>query len=299
MIPRIIHYFWFGHNPLPAEVVQCIESWKKFWPDYEIRCWDESNFDVSQNPYCQEAYEAKKWAFVSDYARLKVLYDYGGIYMDTDEEVVKNLDLLLKYRAFIGFESASDISAGMIGCCPRNEWIGTLLHDYVDRHFKRGQQSYDLTTIVQRITQITQEMYSVRLDGTLQVFGNHMILLPVEYLCAKSYITGDIFCTENTFGIQHFNGSWLSEEDKRYMEKVHNYQRKHPEMYRHRLGKLLMKTAAAYKTGGGADGYPKDKENIELSQWMCKGTQSLPQKSQQSEYPVSWGHTRSCGREAV
>lgn len=92
MIPKVIHYCWFGCKPLPEDVKRYIKTWKKYCPDYEIKEWNESNFDVKQNQYCREAYEAKKWAFVSDYVRLKVLYDYGGVYMDTDVEVCKPLD---------------------------------------------------------------------------------------------------------------------------------------------------------------------------------------------------------------
>ena len=97
MIPKMIHYCWFGGNPLPDEVKKYMETWKKYCPDYEIKEWNERNFDVNQNQYCSEAYEAKKWAFVSDYARLKILYEHGGIYMDTDVEVCKPLDHLASY----------------------------------------------------------------------------------------------------------------------------------------------------------------------------------------------------------
>lgn len=120
MIPKSIHYCWFGGSPLPDDVKKYIESWKRFCPDYEIRQWNEYNFDVNENQYCSEAYRAKKWAFVSDYARLKILYDNGGIYMDTDVEVVRSLDPLLQYRAFSGFESEHAISTGAMGSIKKN-----------------------------------------------------------------------------------------------------------------------------------------------------------------------------------
>ena len=116
MIPKTIHYIWFGGNPLPEDAKRCIDTWKKYCPDYEIKEWNESNFDVAQNDYIKEAYEAKKWAFVSDYARLKVLVEYGGIYMDTDVEVLKPLDRFLSERAFSGFEDADAIPAGIMAC---------------------------------------------------------------------------------------------------------------------------------------------------------------------------------------
>lgn len=219
--------------------------------------------------------------------------------MDTDVEVVKRLDSLLKYSAFIGFESNQHISTGTIGAVSQNTWIGLLSKEYDARHFRIGNEKYDLTTNVVRITALTKQLYGIRLDGSFQIFGENMALFPFDWLCAKSYETGEVLQSDQTLTIHHFNGSWLSGEDKAYMEQVHSYQRKYPGIYRNKIGGLLIKTAAAYKTGGGADGYPKDKENIEPSQWMCKGTQSLSKKSQQSEYPVFWGHAQSCGREVV
>ena len=114
MIPKVIHYCWFGGNPLPNIAVKCINSWKKYFPDYEIIEWNESNFDLFSCDYCREAYDAKKWAFVSDYARFKILYEHGGVYFDTDVELVKKIDFLLKYSAFFGFENKKYISTGRL-----------------------------------------------------------------------------------------------------------------------------------------------------------------------------------------
>ena len=135
MIPKKIHYIWVGGNPLTPLAEKCIESWKKYCPDYEIVRWDESNFDVNQNQYCKEAYENKKWAFVSDYIRLKVLYEEGGIYMDTDVEVVKPLDKFLSNPAFSGFENDTMIPTGIIASEKNNPWVDKLLKKYDDKHF--------------------------------------------------------------------------------------------------------------------------------------------------------------------
>ena len=115
MIPKIIHYCWFGGKKKPENVEQYILSWKNKCPDYEIREWNENNFDIKSNCFCKEAYEKKKWAFVSDYARLAILYKYGGIYMDTDVEVIKPFDNLLTYQAFLCFESSKMVSIGTLG----------------------------------------------------------------------------------------------------------------------------------------------------------------------------------------
>ena len=112
-IPKIIHYCWFGGKPLPNTAIKCIRSWKKHCPDYEIHCWNEKNFDINVCPYVKEAYEEKAWAFVSDYARLWIIYNYGGIYLDTDVELLKNIDNLLKYDVFMGFENKQYVNTGV------------------------------------------------------------------------------------------------------------------------------------------------------------------------------------------
>lgn len=208
MIPKIIHYCWFGGNPLPDDVKRYLATWRKYCPDYEIREWNEHNFDWQQNAYCREAYDAKKWAFVTDYVRLKVLYDYGGIYMDTDVEVLQSLDLLLQYSAFSGYESPDAIPTGTMGACAQNEWIGMLLHDYDNRHFRLSDGSFDTTTNVTAITNATVAAYHIQLNGGPTSFGDNMILLPFEALCAKSLETGQICATDQTYTVHHFKASW-------------------------------------------------------------------------------------------
>ena len=210
MIPKIIHYCWFGRNPLPETTKEYIKTWKKYCPDYEIIEWNENNFDMDCCIYVREAYEAKKWAFISDYVRLKVLYEHGGIYMDTDVEVCKSFDDLLGYSAWSGFESDSCIPTGTMASDKQNEWIGNLLKYYDGRHFKNENGDFDLTTNVVTITKITKEIYNINLNNKRQVFGNNYLLLPFEYLCAKSLENGKIYKTNNTYTIHHFNGSWLT-----------------------------------------------------------------------------------------
>ncbi len=215
MIPKIIHYCWFGGNPLPEEAKHYISTWKKYCPDYEIKEWNENNFDVNQNQYCREAYEAKKWAFVSDYARLKILYDQGGIYMDTDVEVCKPLDHLASYGFWSGFESESQIPTGIMASCRGNELLRYLLSYYDDKHFKNEDGSYDITTNVVAITGMIKEKYHVELNNTFQTFGENYVIFPFEYFCAKDFFSGKVYRTENTYTIHHFNGSWLSKYDSR------------------------------------------------------------------------------------
>lgn len=209
MIPKVIHYCWFGGGTFSELAEKCVASWKKYCPDYEIILWNENNFDIMSNPYVREAYQCKKYAFVTDYVRLKALYDYGGIYMDTDVEVKRSLDDLLNYPAFSGFESEKYFPTGTMGAEPKNRWIKALLDDYKYRHFLLPNGGMDMTTNTQRIAAITQELYPVILNNTYQELGGDLVLLPFEYLCAKDRVDGKIKDTSNTYTVHHFAGSWL------------------------------------------------------------------------------------------
>lgn len=214
MIPKVIHYIWVGGKPLTPLAEKCIASWKKYCPDYEIKRWDETNFDINQNKYCKEAYENKKWAFVSDYIRLKVLYEEGGIYMDTDVEVIKPLDNLLNLSAFSGFEDDTMIPTGIIASEKRNKWTEQLLKDYDNKNFVNEDGSFDLTTNVVLITENTKKQYpEIQLNNTLQQFEN-VSFYPKDYFCPKSHTDGKIRKTQNTYTIHHFAGSWIKKSVK-------------------------------------------------------------------------------------
>ena len=152
MIPKIIHYCWFGGNPLPELAKKCITSWKIYCPDYEIKEWNESNFDLNCCDYVREAYKSKKWAFVSDVARLHALVTEGGIYIDTDVEVIKSLDTLLQYSAVSGFESITSISTGLMACEKDDPMFKEFLDGYKTAHFILPDGTLDKTTNVVRIT---------------------------------------------------------------------------------------------------------------------------------------------------
>lgn len=209
MIPKIIHYCWFGRGEKPDSVKRYIDTWKQYCRDYEIMEWNEDNFDVSQNVFSKEAYQAKKWAFVTDYARLKILYEHGGIYMDTDVEVCKSLDQLLEYEAFSGFESSNEIPTGIMGAEKNNEWVAYLLSYYDGHTFIKSNGEEDITTNVKIITHMTKEKYNIALNNEKQYFGNNMLLLPYDYLCAKNQNTGKVEKSDNTYTIHYFSGTWL------------------------------------------------------------------------------------------
>ena len=218
MIPKTIHYCWFGGNPLTAEAKACIDSWQRYCPDYEILEWNESNFDVTQNVYCLEAYEAKKWAFVSDYARLWAVYEYGGIYMDTDVEVVRPLDSLLGHRVFMGFENDHSVSIGTFGAEKRNSAIGAFLSAYDARHFRQLDGSFDMTTNLRLVTDFLVRRYGLKLNGKKQDLETGITVYPMEAFIAKDYRTGWILQDDSTYVIHHYASSWVDEDEKRRME---------------------------------------------------------------------------------
>lgn len=206
MIPKIIHYCWFGRGKMPELAERCIASWQKFLPDYTLQLWNEDCFDINSVPFVKEAYEAKKFAFVSDYVRLFAIYQNGGIYMDTDVEVLKNLDDLLHLPAFSGFESEKDITTGIIGSEKGGAWVKEQMLYYKDRHFLLSDGTLDMTTNVEIISGFMQKR-AFRLDNTYQVYNNCMHIFPKDYFCPMLK-GGGVRITENTYCIHYFQGSW-------------------------------------------------------------------------------------------
>ena len=213
-IPKVIHYCWFGKGKMPKLAKKCIKSWQKFCPDYKIVCWNEENFDINQNRYAKEAYEAGKWAFVSDYVRLKVLYDEGGIYLDTDVEIIKPIDKLVEKGGYMGFDDNGIISTGLGFACEKgNELVGAILKDYDDIPFLRADGTYDLLPCPDRNTQ-TMVKLGLDINSREQVFMG-IQMLPEDYLCPMKYYTGKKVITKNTYSIHHFCASWTSKTSKR------------------------------------------------------------------------------------
>ena len=225
MIPKVIHYCWFGGNPLPELAQKCIASWKKYCPGYEIKEWNESNFDLNCCDYVQEAYEAKKWAFVSDYARFWILYHEGGIYFDTDVEIIKPLDEILEQGAFLGCEKNEGVAPGLgmaanpgLGMAA-NPGLGIykeILEFYKKRHFKNADGSIDTTTIVTYTTQILK-LHGWDPDAGIQKIEG-ITVYPPEYFCPMSNETGKLTVTSNTYTIHHYSASWFTEKEKKIIQ---------------------------------------------------------------------------------
>lgn len=207
MIPKTIHYCWFGRGEMPQLAKDCIASWHKYMPDWEYKLWNEDNFDVNQVPYTKEAYEAKKYAFVTDYVRLWALEKEGGVYFDTDVMVLRKFDDLLGYKAFAGFEGSKFLPIGT--CVMATEahggWVLEMLEAYNDRHFLKPDGSPDLTTNVEFLTNKMRENSFVQ-NGKEQDYKD-LHVFPVDYFCPKQ-TTGEYFRTENTYCDHLGLGSW-------------------------------------------------------------------------------------------
>ncbi|MDQ0243677.1 mannosyltransferase OCH1-like enzyme [Bacillus fengqiuensis] len=202
MIPKKIHYCWFGKGEMPQLAQKCIKSWEKYLPDYELILWNEDTFDVNSHPFTKSAYEKKKYAFVTDYVRLYALYNHGGIYMDTDVEVIKNLDNLLSNRAFSGFESNDTVPTGIMASIKKHKIIGILLDYYNENN------DFNLTPNTQIISSIFESM-GLNRNGSYQILENDFHLYPRDYFCPIGFDNEKKHFTENTYTIHHFAGSWL------------------------------------------------------------------------------------------
>lgn len=219
MIPKVIHYCWFGRNPKPELANKCIKSWKKLCPDYEIVEWNEDNFDISSAPlYVRQAYEAGKWAFVTDYARLKVVYDHGGIYLDTDVELIRSFTPLLQYAAFFGYQNGVKIATGLgFGAEQHNQLVKDIMMDYEEIPFIREDGSMDDTPCPERNTEPIVK-WGLRQDNSFQVLEGNIAILPKDYLSPKDYISGKIALTTHSYAIHHFSESWKTDEQRRATE---------------------------------------------------------------------------------
>ncbi len=220
-IPLVIHYCWFGGKPLPKLSQKCLNSWKYFFPDYEIKEWNESNFDIHICPYVEEAYEMKKWAFVSDYARFWILYYYGGIYFDADVEVIKRMEDVLRKGAFMACEAGHEYSNNLgMGVNPglgmgANSGLSLyreILDSYEKIHFCNTDGTMNEQTVVDYTTAIMQK-YGFQGNGRIEKVCD-IIVYPPEYFCPMNYLTGKVEITENTRTIHYYSASWTSRYNK-------------------------------------------------------------------------------------
>lgn len=267
VIPKIIHYCWVGHNPKPPSVLHCIESWKRCCPDYEIREWNESNYDFSKNEYMRQAYETEKWGFVPDYARLDIVYEHGGIYLDTDVEMVRSFDELLHHEGFFGFEDTGEnsyfVACGLGFGAVRHNPLLKALRDYYDTvSFRNPDGSLNLTPAPRHNTPLFAQMGVVMNNLYQEWEGN--AFYPSEYFCPKIFKTGNCKVTERTFSIHHFSASWM---DEAVLKEI-SHNRKIKRIFGETLGSYVLYGESAWKKYG-IFGIPK-RMLIRLYEWLYR-----------------------------
>lgn len=218
-LPKKIHYCWFGDGEKPELVKKCIASWKAFCPDCEIIEWNNSNFDITKNRYMHEAFQARRWSFVSDYARLDIVYEHGGIYLDTDVEIVRSFDELFDGDGFIGFEVPVDqadytVNTGQgFGAKAHDPVIGAMREMYDSLMFIKEDGTQNLQPCPYYNTGALTNLGLVA-DNTLQRVGD-ITVYPAEYFCPVNWKTHKREITENTYSIHHFDASWLTAKEKK------------------------------------------------------------------------------------
>ena len=211
-IPKTIHYIWLGTRPLDKVSIQCMKTWKKYLPDYEVKKWgdDECRDLIYANKYAKQAYKSKKFAFVSDYLRVYILYHFGGVYMDTDVQIFKSIDRFLDHGAFTCFENKEQIPTALMASEKGNKWMEALLRDYDERVFIDENGKMDLMTNVDAITNVSLRMGFLP-NGKEQVFSDDVHIYTKDYFCPidTKNKANDMF-TDNTYAAHLFNGSWRS-----------------------------------------------------------------------------------------
>ena len=207
-IPKKIHYCWFGEGDMPEKNKRCIESWKRTCPEYEIVRWDESNYDWTKNKYMKQAYESKKWGFVPDYARLDIVYSNGGIYLDTDVELIKKPDELLIYDGYMGFQRNFWIALGLgFGAKKENLLIRQLRDYYNEIDFIDEHGMINLKAAPYYQTMFLKEK-GIKCNNMLQMYKDNLIL-STDYLDPLGYKNGRLHITDNTISIHHYDESWI------------------------------------------------------------------------------------------
>lgn len=247
MIPKIIHYCWFGNGEMPDKDKKNIESWRKLNPDYQIIRWDESNYDVNKNAYMAECYSIPKWGFVPDYARTDIIYHHGGFYFDTDVELKKPLDCLLDENCVMGFEKKDSVNHGHGFAAEKgNPILKELLDFYNSIHFINSDGSLNMTASPVYITQLLVK-HGLVLNGKEQ-YVDDVHVYPMEYFCPKDYLTGEITLTSNTVSVHHFNLSWMNEKDIQKMKEAGELSKRYGEF----IGRNIVDIKYAFKEDGAS-----------------------------------------------
>lgn len=224
MIPKVIHYCWFGGGKKSELILRCIASWKKWAPDFQIIEWNEKNFDINLFEYSKEAYREKKFAFVSDVARFWILKEYGGIYLDTDVELLQPIEAFLRYRLFMGFESDEFLAPGLIMGAEKEEPILTQLCAFYQTNHFVGDSSSGIKMTVCDITSHLMQKFGFVMNGQYQEI-NGRVLFPKEYFCPLDFRTGRISKLDKAYSIHYYSASWYTQAEREKLKKMQFFSR--------------------------------------------------------------------------
>lgn len=214
MMPKVIHYCWFGGKPLPKSAIKCISSWKKYLPGHEIVEWNESNFDVNAVPYVEEAYRCGKYAFVSDYVRFWVLYRYGGLYFDVDVEMIGKIDDIIARGNFMAYEHGMSIAPGLgLGLEAGNALVRKVLDEYESSHFIVDGRMQMSRTVVNIVSDLLLPLGVERVKEGIDRIGDIYIYHP-DYFSPLNHRTDVLMITENSRSIHHYDASWKTPSQK-------------------------------------------------------------------------------------
>jgi Glycosyltransferase sugar-binding region containing DXD motif len=212
-IPKIIHYCWFGPKPIPELELKCMKSWKKFLPDYKLMLWDEKSFDIeNSSQYVKEAYDKKLYPFVADYVRIYAMVEYGGVYLDTDMELLSSIDAFLENEAFTGFENKTRVAAGIMGCNKENKVFRQMLDYYNSVNFIDANNDINITTICSVMMDVLEEDGFEYKNSEQYLKNIHIYERDIFY--PKKLQNGEFRITDKSVSIHHYSGSWLTSRQK-------------------------------------------------------------------------------------
>lgn len=227
MIPKIIHLCWLSGDPYPAEIQKCLDTWKKYLPDYEVWVWDTKRFDINSIIWTRQAFEAKKYAFAADYIRLYALYNYGGIYLDSDVLVYKSFEPLLNLPYFVGADQIRAFEAAVIGCTPKCKWIKDILDTYKDKTFIKNNGDYDMLTLPCRFHHVLTELgYKFWKISDLSSLKSHnysiekkeMFVFDRYFFNSRNAI--EVHQTAKSFCAHNYAGSWMKQQQKKTIKNI-------------------------------------------------------------------------------
>lgn len=223
MIPKIIHLCWLSGDEYPSKIAYCINTWRKILPDYKIMLWDTTRFDPDESIWVKQAFEKKKYAFAADYIRFYVLYNYGGIYLDSDVEVLKSFNDLLDLPYFMGAEKAGTIEAAIMGAEKGLDWTKICLDYYRDRPFIKPDNTLDIRKVPEIMMEEIQKLKPIRhltAEETKDIrrmdFQKEVLVMPDDFFSPKVFDSREVLVTPNTYAIHHYQNSWFSPKAKIY-----------------------------------------------------------------------------------